>query len=127
MMLTGEIMTPELLQRMARWLAYLEPETFGIYEGNLEHPIREVDYILAGEADQDRLFGACYRAAIAQGCYPALAVQVNGEHNVSIVCYRPQFDCTRAVSSEFGFAIADALIQAHGVTDWQSQDPEASE
>ena len=120
-----ERMTPELLTRMSRWLAHLEPEFFRFTIGQtlLAKSNDESPQIIwnGGSIDQDRLFGACARAAIARGWYPAIQATATRQFRASIVHYRPTFDSSEFRHSNMGLAMAVTLLQAHGVDDWETR------
>ena len=116
-------MTPELLTRMGRWLAFLEPEHFKMRFGYLEDGnLSKIFINPKNEVDQDRLFGACFRAATARGWYPL--VESNGlQTRATILKPKASIEGTEFEKFEFGLSMAACLIEAHGVQDWESRDP----
>ena len=126
-------MTPELLTRMARWLTHLEPEFFAFtlsgillaFPESSDQSKREIWN--GGNVDQDRLFGACFRATIARGWYPAIQGTATRQFRATTVHYRPTFDSSDFSHPEMGITMAVCLLKAHGVNDWESHDPTFSE
>jgi hypothetical protein len=138
-------MTSELLTRMARWLAYLEPEFFQFSDQTdfTERKIVELwrrkewdnEPILkqmndgAIDLDQDRLFGACVRAAIARSWQPKM--EVCDDYKTFYTAIYKSKDFGRSYQTpdgshchtSMGIAMAVSLIKAHCVEDWGSHDP----
>jgi hypothetical protein len=148
-------MTPDQLQRMAKWLVRLEPDFFRINTGlgnfaflcKEKMPNPSIIQIAANnqvfKVDQDRLFGACFRAAIARRLVHQFVWQtvqapqgigaVNIEEMPELVLKMESIDPrqypvefkTNYGHQEMGIAMATTLLRAHGVHDWESRDPEA--
>lgn len=123
--------------RMVRWLLELEPNQLWLHEiqphfwalrekGRADVIVHSNDYV-----SQDRLFGVCYRAALARDWNFQLSTNefcsdCNSDLDISIG--RPVDDDPSQVSEysplQYGYSAADALIKAHGVEDWRTRDPE---
>jgi hypothetical protein len=132
------------IRRMARWLAYFEPEFFRVNTGLgnfvlmnekptegkmafLHQIVQMTEDLDIHFVDQDRLFGTCARAAIARGWYPAIkyaadeqwAAEITADGSGDVLA-----QVETVAINEFGLAMAQALIETRE-TNWQSRDPEA--
>lgn len=132
-------MTPEQIKRMARWLAKLEPKFFyflSVFDTQIGESIGwrlrcvysqkiVLEFFNCIGVSQLYLYDACSRAAVARGWRTEVHnlpyAKICTGHVTGI-----KFATEYPVHHE-GFALADALIQAHGVTDWQTRDPNGGE
>jgi hypothetical protein len=121
-------MNSDQLQRMARWLAYLEPKFFEIdmlNNGNLLKKSATLvhDFIIDDTSvDQHCLFGTCFDAAIARGWQPSLQA-TKSEFEANIIYADSPVKGVVSSDYEPGIAMAKALFYAHGALDWETTDP----